>query len=186
MDESQLIKECQKGNLTQFQHLYDQYYQAIYRFIYYRVHHRETAEDLTSTVFYKALEHISQYKPHKGAFSAWLYRIARNAIIDHFRQAKGTDDITLAFDLTDGTNIPRDFDAREQLEKVKRYLAELDGRQRDIVVMRVWDGLSHREIAELLDMTEASVKMAFSRTMAKLNKELAFVVALLSLIIHNS
>lgn len=178
MDELQIIKACQNGELTNFTQLYDSYHQTIYRFIYYRIHHRETAEDLTSTVFIKALENIGQFKPNKGTFSAWIYRIARNAIIDHVRATRGTDDITLAFDLSDNTNIPRDFDNREQLQKVWRYLKDLDAKQRDIVIMRIWDGLSHREIAETLSMTEASVKMAFSRTMSKLNQELVYAMAL--------
>jgi RNA polymerase sigma-70 factor, ECF subfamily len=186
MDELQIIKACQNGDLSHFTQLYDSYHQAIYRFIYYRVHHKETAEDLTSTVFIKALENINQFKPSKGAFSSWIYRIARNSVIDHVRAHKGTDDITAAFDLSDNTNIPRDFDTQQQLQKVWRYLKDLDSKQRDIVIMRVWDGLSHKEIAETLSMTEASVKMAFSRTMSKLNQELVYAMAIALIILNSS
>src|SRR5690606_23089497 len=118
--------------------------------IYFRVHHTETAEDLTSSVFVKALENIGQFNPSKGSFSAWVYQIARNAIIDHVRKFKPTQDIETAWDLSDGTNIPKDFDAKEQLATVQAYLKELDPHLRDIIIMRVWDGLSHKEIAEIL------------------------------------
>lgn len=181
MDELQIIKDCQAGNFSKFTKLYDAYHEPLYRFIYYRVHHKETAEDLLSTVFIKALENIKQFNSSKGTFGAWVYRIARNTIIDHFRQHKTTDDITTIFDLSDKTNIPRDFDSREQLTKAWKYLANLNSLQRDIVIMRVWDGLSHKEIAETLSMTEASVKMSFSRSLSKLQKELATALVILSI-----
>lgn len=185
MEEIQIIYRCQNGDFSGFTKLYDAYKEPIYRFIYYRIHHRETAEDLTSTTFIKALENIEQFKPSKGTFGAWVYRIARNNIIDHVRKERGTDDITLAFDLSSKTDIPKEFDTRQQLEKAWEYLKELDPKQRDIVLMRVWDGLSHKEIAEVLDTTEASVKMAFSRTMAKLNKDLAVATSLVLILLNS-
>jgi RNA polymerase sigma-70 factor, ECF subfamily len=179
MDEAQILQRCQNGELEYFGLLFDAYYKKIYNFIYYRTHHKETAEDVASLVFTKALEKIESFNPKKAGFSTWLYQIARNSIIDHYRTAKSTDDIENAFDLPSSSNIERDADTRAQLEKVKAYLEELPVQQRDIVIMRVWDGLSHKEIAEVLGISEANSKMTYSRVMGKLNKEVQFAVLLL-------
>ncbi|MEK9181005.1 MAG: sigma factor [Patescibacteria group bacterium] len=76
--ESELIIACQKGELENFGQLYDQYIDKIYRFIYYRTRHKETAEDLTAQTFQKALEGVCGYNAGRGRFSSWLYQIARN------------------------------------------------------------------------------------------------------------
>ena len=86
--ESQVIKKCQAGELKQFGQLYDSYIKKIYNFVYYKTWHRQTAEDLTSQTFFKALTKIKQFDEIKGSFSSWLYKIARNTVIDYYRQNK--------------------------------------------------------------------------------------------------
>ena len=61
MNVKQALKQCQQGELSSFDIIYDEYIHAIYRFIFYKTHHRETAEDLTSVTFMKALENIRKY-----------------------------------------------------------------------------------------------------------------------------
>jgi len=173
MTVEQKIKKCQKGDLDLFAEVYDEFFDKIYRFIYYKTHHQETAEDLTSQVFVKALEKIQSFSPKKGMFSSWLYRIARNNVIDYYRTQKKEFDITGVWDLKDKQNIEYDLGVQEKLEEVKKYLKELKPDQREIVVMRVWDGLSYREISEILGKSEDNCKMIFSRTMGKLRREIS-------------
>lgn len=176
-----LVAECQKGNLNKFGEIFDAYHEKIYRFIYFRTHHKETAEDITSLVFTKALEKIQQFNPQKGSFNAWLYQIAKNGIIDHYRSRKETQNLEDAFDISAPVSLERDTDTALKLEEVKKYMQGLAPEQRNILIMRIWDGLSHKEIAAILNISESASKMAFSRLMAKLNKDL--VPALLYLII---
>ncbi len=183
--ESQIIADCQKGEYSQFGQLYDAYIKKIYSFIYFRTHHKETAEDLTSVVFMKALEKISSFNGNKGQFSSWLYQIARNSIIDHYRTFKAEEDLENAWDVPSNSNVERDADISRQMENVKKQLAELPAQQRDVVVMRVWDGLSHKEIAEILRISESSSKMSFSRALAKINKETVTTLAALAVILGN-
>lgn len=171
LDIESIARKCQQGNLEHFGLLFDAFHQKIYKFVYFRTHHKETAEDITSHIFTKALERITTFNPSKGSFAAWLYQIARNSIIDFYRSHKETENIDDAWDIADNTSIERDVDTRQQLEKVRSYLYTLPAQQRDIVLMRVWDDLSHKEIASILDTSEASVKMTFSRVLAKLHKE---------------
>lgn len=185
INESQIVERCQRGEYELFGELYAQYIKPIYNFIYFRTHHTETAEDLTSLVFTKALENIRKYDATKGKFSTWLYQIARNSIIDHYRAGKSTEDIENAFDIASSVNIEKDVDIAVQMEKVQQYLSVLPKQQRDIVIMRVWDGLSHKEIAEILNITEANSKMIFSRVLGKMNKEMVIAITLLTLLTTN-
>lgn len=179
MDETKIVESCQSGALEHFGALFDAYHKKIYTFIYYRTHHKETAEDIASLVFTKALENIGSYNPGRGSFSTWLYQIARNSVIDHYRTFKSTDGIENAFDLPSASNVERDADTRLKLEKVQKLLLQLPAQQRDIVIMRVWDGLSHKEIADILGISEANSKMTFSRAIAKLGKQEALILLIL-------
>lgn len=169
-----------------FGELYDAYSQKIYRYIYYRTQHKQTTEDLTSSVFLKALEHIGRYDPTKGSFSSWLYRIAHNAVIDHYRTETHTEDIETIFDLADDTNIERDADVSRNLARVREYLNKLNPEQRNIVIMRVWDELSYKEIADITGKSEESSRMVFSRTVRKLVQDLGSLALLYMLTLFRS
>lgn len=95
------LKKCQKGELEAFGFLYDNYIKKIYDFIYYKTHHQETAEDLTNATFMKALENIRKFNLQEAYFPAWLYKIARNTVIDHYRTQKNHNNIDDAWDIAD-------------------------------------------------------------------------------------
>ncbi len=171
---------------SQFGQLYDQHVRKIYNYIYYRTHHKETAEDLTSTVFMKALENFQSFNPEKGNFSMWIYRIAKNALIDHYRTLKQNLNIDDIWDISSQTEIPKDTDTHMQLEKVKKYLKTLKPVQRDIIIMRLWDGLSYQEIADILGKSEGSCKVTFSRAIAEIRgTETLALLLLIPLILHS-
>ncbi len=181
--EQKLIESCKKGDLEKFGGLYEIYIDKIYKFIYYKTHHKETAEDLTSQTFFKALEKIKDFDLAKGQFSAWLYRIAKNCVIDNYRIKKETIDISDVWDLAGREDIKRDSEFKEQLEKVEKYLEQFTGEQKEIIVMRVWQDMTHKEIAEIIGKSEDSCKMIFSRAINKLRKEEIFaLIVLMSLI----
>jgi len=170
LEEQNLIEECRAGRLEKFGALYDLYADKIYRFIYFRVRHRETAQDLTSQAFFKALEGIRSFNPVKGNFSSWLYRIARNNLIDHWRGQKNHFNIDQLWDLKAENDIAGDAEVKEKIRRVKEVLARLEISQREIIMMKIWDGLSHKEISQILGKSEAGVKMMFSRAMGRLRK----------------
>lgn len=171
MPEAQIIERCQKGELDKFALLYDGYAKKIYTFIYFKTMHRETAEDLTSETFLKALENIRRFDANKGFFTAWLYRIARNTVIDHYRTRKTAFNVDDCWDITDNRDFAEDFANREALDKVKSCLSALGAKQREIITLRVWGGLTYQEIAEITGASEASLKMSVSRTLSKIRKE---------------
>lgn len=160
-----------------FAQVYDAHIEKIYAFIYFRVNHREIAEDLTSTTFLKALDKYETFRG--GNVRAWLYRIARNTLTDHYRTHRPPADLEAAQDVASSSNPVKDADTRLQLERVRAELDKLPNEQRDIVLMRVWDGLTHAEIAEILGKSEAACKMIFSRVLQKLQASLPLAAFLL-------
>jgi len=167
-DDSFYTQLCAQGDTKAFGELYDRYIDKIYRFIYYKIFVKEIAEDLTSDVFTKAFEKIKSFDPKKGPFSAWIYRIARNAVIDHYRTRKTTIPIEDIFETGEENRTPQELDAVAELAKVTEYLKTLSAKQREIITLRIWDERSYKEIAEIVGSTESGVKMAFSRSIRDL------------------
>lgn len=157
------IERCKDGDGEAFAVLYDRYIDKIYRFVYYKVFEKETTEDIVSEAFYKAFKHIVGYDETKGSFSSWLYRIARNAVIDHYRGKKETANIEDVFESGYSERFSEKLDAKEIFKKISKHLESLSPKQREIIILRVWEDLSYKEIAEITGGSEGSVKMAFLR-----------------------
>ena len=177
--EKKHINACQNGDLEAFGALYDQYLQPIYQFIYFKTHHRETAEDLTSQTFIKALKAIQSFDTKKASFKTWLYQIARNTVIDHYRSFKQERPLEDAWNINDKADVERDVDFQLKIEAVESYLETLKPEQREIILLRLWGGHAFAEIAEITGKTEAACKMNFKRSMEKLRCDFAPLLLLL-------
>ncbi|MBD3251438.1 sigma-70 family RNA polymerase sigma factor [Candidatus Uhrbacteria bacterium] len=165
------IVRCKEGDLEPFTRVYDAYVDKVYRFIYYKTLHRQTAEDLTSATFLKAIQHLKSFQTTKGTFQAWIYKIARNTVIDHYRSRKEQVDVEDFWDLASKEDVEHDVEVYQQLEDVEEYLFALKPKQREIMILRIWNQLSYKEIAAILNMTEANAKMTFSRVLRELRKQ---------------
>lgn len=186
MSEQESIQACQRGELEYFENLYGAYVHDIYRFVYYRVRNKEIAEDITSDIFFKALKGIARFSEGQS-FRAWIYTIARNTLIDHYRKHK---DIT-SLDNDDAPDVIDESQNIEEeqhnvllIEQVRTSLKQLSKAQQEIVIMRVWDELSYKEIAEITGKTEGNCKMIFSRAVGQL-RDLVPASALLVLVVHS-
>ncbi len=178
--ERDFVVSCQRGRLEDFDPLYLLHVDAVYRYLHRRTLSKEVSEDLTSTVFLKALESIRSFDPQKGVFRAWLYRIARNALIDFYRShAQKTVSIENVWDVAseDVTSLSaeRSIDAAKLHEAMKILTPD----QREIVMLRVWEGLSYAEIAEITGKSEGNAKVIFSRAIAGLRAKLPSLLLLL-------
>lgn len=183
MDEAQIIRQCQNGDWSNFHELYACYIDRIYRFMYHRVSHKETAEDLTSAVFVKLVDNIGKYKEDNGYFPAWLFTIARNLLIDHYRVHKATIGLEEIPDIPTQNNVENELDKTIDLGEIRSKLPILPQLQREILTLRVWDELSHKEIGEILNISEANSKVAFSRAIVRLKKEISLVSLIILLLI---
>lgn len=181
--DEQLVQASLTGNSTAFGQLYERYIDRIYKYLYYRSFHKETAEDLTSQTFMRALERLSSYDVTKGTFSAWIYRIARNLLIDHVRAVKPTAELADFSELLRDThNLTRTLEQKQQLEQIQAALRSLTPEQQELLLLRLWDERSYAEIALILEKSEASCKMAVSRALTTLRASLP--AATLALLIH--
>lgn len=173
-----IIQKYINGNTEEFGQIYNYYADPIYRFIYYKTHHREIAEDLTSQTFFKALDKISSYHPNKSSFRTWLYQIARNTVIDHYRTQHPTENIEDIFDLSETPDFATQTDNKAQVKELIQYLDQLKPLEREVVLLRIWEDLSYAEISQIIGKTESSLKMLFSRTIHKINQELTLAILL--------
>lgn len=180
--ERDLIKKCQEGDTDAFGELYEHYVQNIYQFLYFKTHHKEIAEDLTSTTFIKALNGIGNFDERKASFKTWLYQIARNTVIDHYRTLHPTGDLEEIWDLKGQEDLEKQTDQKMKFEAIRDYLKTLKSEQREVILLRVWGGHSFQEIAEIMGKTEAACKMNFKRTIEKLREDFGPLLTLFLLI----
>lgn len=177
--EQEIVIACQNGEVDQFTILYDLYVKKIYGYIYNKTMHRETAEDITSQTFMKALEKIASYNTEKASFATWLYQIARNTVIDHYRTKKQHVSLEDAWDISTKEDLAHDTDVHMHFDKLQEHLKAFKSEHRDILMMKLWLGMSYKEIGEAVGKTENNVKQINSRTIRKLRDTMAFSTLLL-------
>ena len=166
-----------------FADLYDAHAEEIYDFLYYKTFDTYAAEDLMSITFMKALEHFPSFKAEAGASAkSWLYKIARNAAIDYYRTKKQDVHLEESGDIADKTSLASDVETKLRLEYVMRELKKLPLKDQELLTLRLWQGLSFKEIAVVLEKSEASLKMAFSRALRALRQSLITILILLPLL----
>lgn len=179
--DEQLVADYRSGSSEAFETLYERYVRRLYDFVYYKTHHKETAEDIVSQTFLQAFQNLGTFDSERGVFSAWIHRIARNLTFDHFRAMKSSVPIDDAWDIPSNADVARDADAALKVEKVKAYLQTLSPDQREIILLRLWQDLPFKEIADITGKTEAACKMAYKRGTEKLRDELLIAFLLLFL-----
>ena len=169
MSEEQLIQRAQRGDAEAFGELYQQHLAAIYRYVFYRVGHVAEAEDLTETVFLKAWEALDHYRQRDVPFSAWLYRIAHNAIIDRYRRDHETLALDEQTDLPAEADDPEDYLAEaETTEVLIKALAQLSADHQQVLVLRFINGLNHADTSRVLGRSEEAVRVLQHRALKAL------------------
>ncbi len=175
VSEEKLIKAAQ-DNPRNFEPLYKTYFQRIANYIYHRVDDKETAFELTSQVFYKALENLPKYKPMGVPFSAWLFRIAGNEINQLYRKNKAMR--VLSFDRDGFIELKGDMEENNQIEIDKQLyeaLQTLNEDDMELINMRFFEKRSFKEICDILDMNESACKMKLYRILEKLKQQLTAI-----------
>jgi RNA polymerase sigma-70 factor (ECF subfamily) len=147
--------------------VYDAHAEEIYDFLYYKTFDKTLTEDLTSITFTKALAHYSAFKKEEGAsVRSWLYRIAKHTVIDHYRTKKETIDFDEGPELSDPSSLSREIENKITLEEVTEKLKILPEHHQEIIILRLWQELSFKEISLILGKTEDSAKMAYHRAIS--------------------
>ncbi|MEU0398399.1 ECF subfamily RNA polymerase sigma factor, BldN family [Streptomyces sp. NPDC006208] len=172
-----LVERAQAGEAEAFGRLYDQYSDTVYRYIYYRVGGKATAEDLTSETFLRALRRISTFTWQGRDFGAWLVTIARNLVADHFKSSRFRLEVTTG-EMLDANEVERspEDSVLESLSNAALLEAvrKLNPQQQECVTLRFLQGLSVAETARVMGKNEGAIKTLqyrAVRTLARLLPE---------------
>jgi RNA polymerase sigma-70 factor (ECF subfamily) len=168
-----LVAEAQAGDTWAFGMIFDQFHDPIYRYIASRVHRPSDAEDLTQHVFVKALEALPRYESRGIPFGGWLFRLARNAVIDHVRTRHEHAELDAITGRSNGDAGPDEIAVvRQELDAVGAALAGLTDDQREAISLRFFAGLSAREAAEAMGRQEGTIRGLQFRAIAALRRQL--------------
>lgn len=171
--EEELVVRAVQGDARAFGALYSLYYDAVYRYVYFRTGNVIVAEDLTENVFLKAWRAIGSSARGRLRFSSWLYRIARNVVVDHYRTRRddvrvGTGHLRLAEEEHLG---PEALTLRrEEVKELQRAIARLPEEQQQVIVLRFIEGLTHAEVSEILGKTEEACRVIQYRGLKVLSR----------------
>lgn len=166
-----LITRAREGDADAFGLLYDRYQPDILRYLLHRVRDRELAEDLTQQVFLKAWQAIPRYEQRGVPFNAWLYRMAHNQMVDHYRTRRPTTDL-------EGVDIPQDAEAEERVmrrelrDHLAHALERLSEDHRQVLTLRFLMDKSAREIGEIMGRKEVTVRGLQLRALRALRQQI--------------
>ncbi len=170
-EETRLVKACQQGDSSAFNLLVWRWEKPLYNFIYKYVGDATLAEDLVQDTFIRVLKSIGRYT-HQGSFCTWLYRIAINLCKDHLKRKRlplvslhdyyTTDSgerVYVQDRISDEeARTDESLKVEEREELVRRLLASLPEEQRIVILLKEYQELTFREIAEVLNVPEGTVK----------------------------
>jgi len=168
-----LVEEARSGDSWAFGRLFDHFHGPIYRYIASRIQRPSDAEDLTQLVFVKALEALPRYEARGIPFGGWLFRLARNAVIDFVRTRHEHSELDTIVEQAGGDAGPDQVAVtREEIDAVAVALSALTEEQREAIALRFFAGLSAREAAEAMGRQEGTVRGLQFRAIAALRRQL--------------
>lgn len=173
MNETEWIKKAQNGDKYAFGVLYKQYYTRIYRYCRINLYHEQMADDVCQEVFIRAWKALPKFTlKNGGTFQAFLFRIARNLIIDLSRKKKEIS-LEKVGEISINDNLIEDISRKEDIQKIKTALEKLADLDRQIIILRYFEELSHSESAKVLNMKEGALRVRTMRLLKKLKELLS-------------
>ncbi len=171
----QLVERAQSGDRDALEELYLLHFDRIYSYLHIAVGNRHDAEDLTTQTFLRMLESIARYRPGKAPFSAWLFRIAHNLAMDHFRATKRLQPTE---EVPEDENVAESSAEEQALEEIGRgsmlqLIGSLSPDQQQVLTLKFVFNFSNAEAATVLGKTEGAIKSLQHRALAQLGKQVA-------------
>lgn len=159
--------------------IYDHYFPCVHAYVRYRVYDLQDAQDIIADVFFKAIRNLKRFKwRNTSSFAAWLFRIAHNLVMDHFRQRKraglSLEPEDSLVGLADQAPLPEDALAQQEaFQQMRALIATLSPRRQEVVTLRFYGGLRNCEIACVLGLDERTVAAHLCRALQDLERRYA-------------
>jgi len=166
-----LVDKAAGGNFEAFGELYSIYLDRIYRYVFYQVKDKMTAEDITEEVFVKAWQAISSCKGKGKTFQSWLYRIAHNHLINSFRSMQKCTSIEKA-NLAEVSDPELEVETKLEQEELIKMITGLPQNQKQVIILKFIGGLDNREIGEVTGKKEGAIRVLQMRALAGLRQKL--------------
>lgn len=166
--EEHQIEQLNQENLEKF---YTYYFPKIYNYIRFRINDPYDTDDLTSKVFEKVIAHAERFNSERGTFSAWIFAIANNLVIDYYKsKSGGTKKVSLDLIANKiGQKGPEHkIIDRELKNNLLGALQEIDDEKRTLIALKFWSGMNNRQIAEITGLSESNVGVTLYRTLRQL------------------
>jgi RNA polymerase sigma-70 factor, ECF subfamily len=164
------IKRAQNGDKNAYGELYKQYYVRIYRYCRINMYNQPIADDVCQEVFIRAWKALPRFSlKDGGTFQAFLFRIARNLIIDLSRKKKEIS-IEQVEKISKDDNLIEGIARKEDIEKVRKALAKLSDIDRQIIILRYFEDMSHSEVAKVINIREGALRVRTIRLLKKLKE----------------
>jgi RNA polymerase sigma-70 factor (ECF subfamily) len=168
-EEANLVAQAKRGDEAAIGQLYRQYAPGIYGYVVSRIREPAVADDLTSEVFLRALEGLSRFEYRGISLSAWLYRLAHDRMVDHFRRQARRPTLPLDDEfLPAQEGLEQEVDVRLRIQQLRGAMEKLTTEQHQVILLRFISGLKLQEIAYVMDKSTAAVKMLQLRALTRL------------------
>lgn len=171
LNDNQLMQLVKAGDLDKMSLLFRRHYRSLYGFLYHMTHDRAGSEDMVQNIFYRMLKYRSSYTG-RGAFQTWMFHIARNVLKDHSKKRQPvavSDNLdSMTENLTDGKTVIDQLEKRQDQQQLYKAMELLKAEEREILTLSKFQELKYQEIAEILNISEGTVKVKVHRALNEL------------------
>ena len=170
-----MLAENASSNKEDFAELYNIFFDAVYNFVFYRLRDVDSVDDVVSEIFLKVYSHLNDFDRSKSSFKTWLFTITNNSVIDHVRSYYKNRTVSWSdyFDtlLSDEENMPEiNLMIDEEKKQLLTAIDKLNENERQLILLKYWFDFSYMEIAEILKLTYANIRIIHFRAINKLKK----------------
>jgi RNA polymerase sigma factor (sigma-70 family) len=167
-----IIDKIPESIADTFARLYEEFMPKVFRYINFRVVDVDTAQDITENAFEKALVNFEDYSSDRAEFSTWIFSIAKNTLIDHYRSSARENSKQKEANIQIANHDTTDLDCQvietEEMNTLKSYISQLSTQEKEIISLKFGAEMTNRKIAKMLGLSESNVGTMVYRTVCKL------------------
>ena len=169
--DNQIMLQVKSGEIEKLGLLFERHKNEVYAYFYRNTFNKSSCDDLTQNVFYRILTYRTKFDGY-GKFTTWMYHIAHNVLVDHYKKTKKLD-LTTEFEdenIRDQAQADTHYLEKEKQQLLTQALQKLESGQREALTLSKYQGLKYKEIGEILGCSEGAVKVRIFRALSSLKE----------------